>query len=210
MQLLGKLEIKSPERIARFLNTEHVGRIATMDERGYPQVIPMNFVFLDGFIYLHSHTRGEKLDNIRRNPKAGFEVDRELEFLPSYFEDPHDASLADTLYVSVVIKGAAHIVSDLAEKSRALNGLMEKYQPEGGYTPITPPMSVLDHVAVIRVSPVSIRGKYKIGQTLAARARTELAEKILKRSSQTAEETLKVMGFAVAGGKLEMIDEPVW
>ncbi len=210
MQLLGKLEIKSPERIARFLNIEHVGRIATMDERGYPQVIPMNFVFLGGSIYLHSHIRGEKLDNIRRNPKVGFEVDRELEFLPSYFEDPHDASLADTLYISVVIKGAAHIVSDLAEKSRALNGLMEKYQPEGGYTPITPSMSVLDHVAVIRVSPVSIRGKYKIGQTLAARARTELAEKILRRSSQTAEETLKVMGFAVAGGKLEMIDEPVW
>ena len=210
MQLLGKLEIKSPERIARFLNIEHVGRIATMDERGYPQVIPMNFVFLGGSIYLHSHIRGEKLDNIRRNPKVGFEVDRELEFLPSYFEDPHDASLADTLYISVVIKGAAHIVSDLAEKSRALNGLMEKYQPEGGYAPITPSMSVLDHVAVIRVSPVSIRGKYKIGQTLAARARTELAEKILRRSSQTAEETLKVMGFAVAGGKLEMIDEPVW
>ena len=117
MQLLGKLEIKSPERIARFLNTEHVGRIATMDERGYPQVIPMNFVFLDGFIYLHSHIRGEKLDNIRRNPKAGFEVDRELEFLPSYFEDPHDASLADTLYVSVVIKGtASHSGSDLAEE----------------------------------------------------------------------------------------------
>ena len=42
-------------------------------------------------------TQKEKnLDNVRRNPRVGFEVDRELEFLPSYFEDPKDASLADT------------------------------------------------------------------------------------------------------------------
>jgi len=62
---------------------------------------------------------------------VGFEVDRELEFLPSYFEDPEDASLADTLYISVVIKGKGEIVDDKEEKTLALNGLMKKYQPEG-------------------------------------------------------------------------------
>ena len=46
---------------------------------------------------MHSHRRGEKLENIKRNDKVGFEVDRSLEFLPSYFFDPTDASLADTL-----------------------------------------------------------------------------------------------------------------
>lgn len=105
MQLLGRLEIKSKEKIKEFLDKEHVGRIATIDQNGYPQVIPMNFVFLNDAIYMHSHTKGEKLENVTRNDKVGFEVDRELEFLPSYFEDPKDASLADTLYISVVIKG---------------------------------------------------------------------------------------------------------
>ena len=80
MKLLGKLEMRSPRRIAEFLEAEHVGRIATIDENGYPQVIPMNFAFVGGFVYMHSHVRGEKLDNIRRNEMAGFEVDRELEF----------------------------------------------------------------------------------------------------------------------------------
>ena len=208
MQLLGRLEIGSPEQIARFLNEEHVGRIATTDEHGYPQVIPMNFVFLDGCIYMHSHTKGEKLDNIRRDPKAGFEVDRELEFLPSYFEDPRDASLADTLYISVVIKGTARIIEDREEKSRALNGLMEKYQPEGGYEPVAPHMPVLDHVSVIRVSPLSIRGKHKIGQTLADGERAALAGKILKRYGAASQKTLKMMGFEMAGGDLKMTGKP--
>ncbi len=124
MQLLGRLEIKSKEKIKEFLNKEHVGRIASIDENGYPQIIPMNFVFLDDAIYMHSHTKGEKLENVTRNEKVGFEVDKELEFLPSYFEDPKDASLADTLYISVVIKGKGEIVKDKKEKTNALNGLL--------------------------------------------------------------------------------------
>jgi len=210
MQLLGRLEIKSKEKIKEFLDKEHVGRIASIDENGYPQIIPMNFVFLDDAIYLHSHTRGEKLENVTRNEKVGFEVDRELEFLPSYFEDPKDASLADTLYISVVIKGKGEIVKDKKEKTNALNGLIKKYQPEGKYEPISPEMEVLEEVAIIKITPDSMRGKYKIGQNLQAGARMELAKKILERNSSTAKKTLKIMGFEVTDKGLEMRDEPIW
>ena len=210
MQLLGRLEIKSKEKIKEFLDKEHVGRIATIDQNGYPQIIPMNFVFLNDVIYMHSHTKGEKLENVTRNEKVGFEVDRELEFLPSYFEDPKDASLADTLYISVVIKGKGKIVNDRQEKTNALNGLMKKYQPEGRYEPIFPEMPVLDEVAIIKVMPDSMRGKYKIGQNLQTGARRELAEKILERNSSSVKETLKIMGFTITEKGLEMTDEPVW
>ena len=210
MQLLGRLEIKSKEKIKEFLDKEHVGRIATIDQNGYPQIIPMNFVFLNDAIYMHSHTKGEKLENVTRNEKVGFEVDRELEFLPSYFEDQKDASLADTLYISVVIKGKGKIVNDRQEKTNALNGLMKKYQPEGRYEPISPEMPVLDEVAIIKVTPDMIRGKYKIGQNLQTGARRELAEKILERNSSSAKETLKIMGFTITEKGLEMTDEPVW
>lgn len=210
MQLLGRLEIKSKEKIKEFLDKEHVGRIATIDSNGYPQVIPMNFVFLNDEIYMHSHTKGEKLDNVSRNDKVGFEVDRELEFLPSYFEDPSDASLADTLYISVVIKGKGKIVKDKQEKTNALNGLMKKYQPEGRYEPISPEMKVLDEVAIIKVTPETLHGKYKIGQNLHKDARRKLAEKILERNSVSAKETLKIMGFSLIDGRLEMTEEPVW
>lgn len=210
MQLVGRLEIRSREKITEFLNLEHVGRIATIDSRGYPQVIPMNFVFLDGSIYMHSHVRGEKLENMRANPKSGFEVDRELEFLPSHFFSPTDASLADTLYISVVIKGKSEIVDDCVEKAAALEALMQKYQPEGGYEALRPDMDVLNHVAVIRIVPEDMRGKYKIGQHMKRHDREDLAQKILRRNSPSARETLRIMGFEVAQDGLHMTDEPVW
>ena len=210
MQLLGKLEIKSKEKISEFLNEEHVGRIASLDKDGFPQIIPMNFVFLNDCIYMHTHTKGEKLNNIKENQKVGFEVDRELEFLPSYFEDPKDASLADTLYISVVIKGEAKIIDDKSEKTLALNGLMKKYQPEGGYEPIRADMQVLDEVAIIKVTPKTIRGKYKIGQNLRKDERVKLARLILDRNSKNSKETLKIMGFNITEDGLEMTDEPEW
>ena len=210
MQLVGILEIKSYKKIKEFLNDEHVGRISSIDVNGFPQIIPMNFVFRNDAVYIHSHLKGEKLNNISQNNKVGFEADRELEFLPSYFEDPHNASLADTLYVSVVIKGIASFVSDRQEKTLALNGLMEKYQPEGYYDPLKSDMRVLDAVSVIKVVPNTIHGKYKIGQHMNSNDRMDLAKKILQKNSSTAKTTLKIMGFEEIDAGLRMINEPRW
>jgi len=210
MQLLGKLEIKSKEKIIEFLSSQQTGRISSIDENGFPQIIPMNFVFINDAVYIHSHIRGEKLDNIRRNQKVGFEVDKSLEFLPSYFSDPTDASLADTLYISVVIKGNASIVSDKEEKTNALNGLMKKYQPEGGYEPIKPDMDVLKEVEVIKIIPESLRGKYKIGQNMDMKSRIDLAKQILERNSPTAKETLDIMGFKMIDDELKLVDDTPW
>ena len=210
MQLLGKLVIKSKDKIIQFLNEECTGRISSVDNKGYPQIIPMNFVFINDSIYMHSHTKGEKLDNIRRNSKVGFEVDRNLEFLPSYFFDPNDASLADTLYISVVIKGEANIINDVEEKVLALNALMKKYQPEGNYEPMNKDMEVLDAVAVIKIIPNEMNGKYKIGQNMSKQERVELAEHILNKNSKTASDTLEVMGFVVNEGKPVLKIDEEW
>ncbi len=210
MQLLGKLEIKSKEKIIEFLSSQQTGRISSIDENGYPQIIPMNFVFINDVVYMHSHIKGEKLENIKRNQKVGFEVDKSLEFLPSYFSDPTDASLADTLYISVVIKGNANIILDKEEKTTALNGLMKKYQPEGGYEPIKPEMDVLDEVEVIKIVPESLRGKYKIGQHMDRKSRIDLARQILERNSPTAKETLDIMGFEIIDNEPKLVDDKLW
>src|ERR1051325_10616592 len=116
MQLTRKFEIQSAKKVIEFLNTQPVGRIATIDSKGCPQVIPMNFVYVranttcmdsnyiikSDAVYMHSHPVGEKLDNIRRNSQVGFEVDRHICFLPSYYFHSSDASQADTLYISVI------------------------------------------------------------------------------------------------------------
>ena len=160
MQLTKKLEIQSKKKIIEFLHNQPVGRIASIDINGYPQVIPMNFVFVQAedphtnsqsiiksdAVYMHSHPFGEKLDNIKRNEKVGFEVDQHICFLPSYYFHPSDASQADTLYISIVIKGNASIVEDNKEKASALNALMKKYQKEGRYQTLHPYMSSVNEV----------------------------------------------------------------
>ena len=205
-----KLEIKSKKKVIEFLSSQQTGRISSIDENGFPQIIPMNFVFINDTIYMHSHIRGEKLDNIKRNQKVGFEVDKSLEFLPSYFSDPTDASLADTLYISVVMKGNASVVSDKEEKTNALNGLMKKYQPEGRYEPIKPDMDVLKEVEVIKIVPESLRGKYKIGQNMDMKSRIDLAKQILERNSPTAKERLDIMGFKIVDNNLKLVDNVPW
>ena len=210
MQLLGRLEIKSKEKIIEFLNQQETGRVCSIDKDGFPQIIPMNFVYADDAIYMHSHPRGEKLENISKNPKVGFEVDQSLEFLPSYFTSPTDASQADTLYISVVIKGKASLVLDPKEKTRALNELMKKYQPEGGYEKLTPDMKVVEEVAIIKVVPVTMRGKYKIGQHWDKKTRLEIAKKILEHNSPTAQNTVKMMGITKTKDGLQVSEERNW
>jgi nitroimidazol reductase NimA-like FMN-containing flavoprotein (pyridoxamine 5'-phosphate oxidase superfamily) len=210
VQLLGRLEIKSKEKIIEFLNQQETGRVCSIDKDGFPQIIPMNFVYANDVIYMHSHPRGEKLENISKNPKVGFEADQSLEFLPSYFTSPTDASQADTLYISVVIKGRASLVSEPKEKAMALNELMKKYQPEGGYEKLTMHMPVVEEVAIIKVIPVTIRGKYKIGQHMDKKTRLGIAKKILERNTPTAKNTVKMMGITMSKNGMEISEEPSW
>ena len=210
MQLLGRLEIKSKEKLIEFLNKQETGRICSIDKDGYPQIIPMNFVYVNDVVYMHSHVKGEKLENIKQNNKVGFEVDQSLEFLPSYFTHPKDASQADTLYISVVIKGTGIIVNERKEKTMALNSLMKKYQPEGGYESISPDMAVVDEVAIIKVIPTTMRGKYKVGQHLEKKSRLEVAKKLLERNTPTTQNTLKLMGISQTKDGLVISEDPSW
>jgi nitroimidazol reductase NimA-like FMN-containing flavoprotein (pyridoxamine 5'-phosphate oxidase superfamily) len=223
MQLIPKLEIKSLSNMISFLNEERVGRVASIDEQGYPQIIPMNFVYVKndlidtqsdnkniGAIYMHSHPIGEKIENIKRNSKVGFEVDSYVCFLPSYYFHPTDASQADTLYISVVIKGNAAIVQDPDEKANALNALMKKYQKEGGYESLSSDTGSVREVTVLKVVPDQIRGKYKIGQHWIPRYRLKMARNIIQREAEDdASKILKIMGIEIMNnGDLRIIKEP--
>ncbi|MCI0563104.1 MAG: pyridoxamine 5'-phosphate oxidase family protein [Nitrososphaera sp.] len=211
MQLLKKYEIRSKNKIVDFLNSQPVGRIASIDANGYPQVIPMNFVHANGAVYMHSHPFGEKIDNMRRNRNVGFEVDQHICFLPSYYFHPTDASQADTLYISVVIKGTAEIVEDNEEKAMALNALMEKYQKEGRYEPLDAKMSTVHEVAIIKVTPTDMRGKYKVGQHWARPYRLKMARNVVKREGMdSARPILVKMGIDIsANGDIAIKEDPV-
>jgi uncharacterized protein len=198
MQLVKRYEIQSKSMIKQFLNSQPVGRIASVDRDGYPQIIPMNFVYHDGVIYMHSHPFGEKLDNIRRNSDVGFEVDQHICFLPSYYFHPTDASQADTLYISVVIKGKAEIIHSMDEKATALNALMEKYQKEGRYESLDAYTPSVREVAIIKVIPSDMRGKYKVGQQWSRPYRLRMARNIIEREGlENAKNIISLMGIEI-------------
>ena len=191
-----KSKIKSKEKMVEFLQTEHTGRIATIDKNGFPFIAPMNFVYYNDMIYIHGFPRGEKYDNIQLNSKCGFEVDKELAFLPSYFfEPPTDASLTDTLYVSIVIKGYAELVTDNVEKAEVLNKLIAKYQTEGGYEDLKSDMSTVRGVNLMKIKPEIMTGKYKLGRYWDTKDKLRIATRILERAVKNPKRTLDLLNI---------------
>jgi nitroimidazol reductase NimA-like FMN-containing flavoprotein (pyridoxamine 5'-phosphate oxidase superfamily) len=189
-------QIKSKIKIIEFLQKEHVGRFTTIDKNGFPFIVPMNFVYHNDVIYLHGFPKGEKYENVKKNSRCGFEVDREFAFLPSYFfEPPTDASLTDTLYVSVVIKGHAELVIDNLEKADALNALMEKHQNEGGYESLKPEMATVRGVGVIKIKPETMTGKYKLGKYWDAKDKFRIATRIMERALNDPRRTLGLLNI---------------
>jgi nitroimidazol reductase NimA-like FMN-containing flavoprotein (pyridoxamine 5'-phosphate oxidase superfamily) len=93
------------------------------------------------------------MDDIRRDGRVSFEVDVPI----AYVRAKSQPCEATYLFRSVIVKGRAHLVDDEAEKVAALNLLMEKYQPEGGYGSYPP--QKLAAVGVVRIDVEEMTGK---------------------------------------------------
>jgi nitroimidazol reductase NimA-like FMN-containing flavoprotein (pyridoxamine 5'-phosphate oxidase superfamily) len=150
-------EIKNRETITALLEQSLVGRMATINRKGFPVIKPVNFLYRDGKIYIHSSTKGEKIGDIRRGSGVCFEVDEPI----AYVAARETACSASFYYRSLIVKGKAALVSDPDKKLKILEKLMEKYQPEGGYGGI--PEEILKKTAVIEISIQEITGKERLG-----------------------------------------------
>ena len=150
-------EMKSKETIAAMLERDPVGRMATVNRKGFPVIKPVNFVYDDGKIYIHSSMKGEKISDIRRGSPICFEVGEPI----AYRATTEAACNAGFYYRSIIIKGKASLVRPSKRKVEILEKLMEKYQPEGGYGVIE--AEAVKKTAVIEISVEEITGKEKLG-----------------------------------------------
>jgi uncharacterized protein len=150
-------EIKEKETITAILENSLVGRIATVNQRGAPVIKPVNFLYWDGSIYIHSSPKGEKVRDIRRGSPVCFEVDEPI----AYVTAGENACSANTYFRSIIIKGKAALVERETEKLEILERLMEKYQPERGYGKI--PREVLKRTAIIEISIREMTAKERLG-----------------------------------------------
>jgi len=60
----------SPDEQAAFLREHRKGALATIGKDGFPHVVAMNFLAMDGAFYMTSYGKAQKVLNIRRNPKV--------------------------------------------------------------------------------------------------------------------------------------------
>jgi hypothetical protein len=153
-----KKEIKDSDVITGLLRQCHVGRLGTIGKKGFPMIKPLNFVYSGGKIYFHSAQEGEKIEDIIRDSRVCFEVDLPI----AYVKSVSFPCKADYLYRSIIIKGRAYIVADTNERLSALKGLMEKYQPEGGYGEF--PEEKIRLTAIIRIDIEEMTGKEDLGK----------------------------------------------
>ena len=150
-------ELKSRETITAILEQSQVGRMSTVNQEGFPVIKPVNFVYWDGKIYMHSSMKGEKIEDIHRGSPVCFEVDEPI----AYVAARGAACTCNYYYRSIIVKGRAALVTVPKRKLEVLEKLMEKYQPEGGYEKM--PEEVLEKTAIIEISIQEITAKERLG-----------------------------------------------
>jgi nitroimidazol reductase NimA-like FMN-containing flavoprotein (pyridoxamine 5'-phosphate oxidase superfamily) len=150
-------ELKDRETMISMLERSPIGRFATINYKGFPVIKPVNFLYWEGKIYIHSSTKGEKIEDIQRGSPVCFEVDEPI----AYVIASKVACQANYYYRSIIVKGKASFVEDQDMKMKILERMMEKYQPEGGYGEI--PIEILKKTAMIEISVEEITGKENLG-----------------------------------------------
>lgn len=142
-------EITEPGAMEEILKKAEVGRIAFCDG-DEPYLVPVNFGYADGKIYVHSAKEGRKIGLVRGNPRVCFEAETDVE--PIRGETPCNWSMR---YRSVICTGRARLIEDEGEKVKGLEVILARYMPG----PFDLPESATQRIVVIEIEITSMTGK---------------------------------------------------
>jgi hypothetical protein len=117
-----------------------------------PYVIPFNFGYRDGVIYLHSSREGMKIDILKENPNVCivFSTDHKL-----HHQSEQVACSYSMHYRSVQAFGKVEFIDDMEKKIEILNIIMSNYS--GRQFSYNPP--ALREVCTYRVDVTRFSGK---------------------------------------------------
>ncbi len=116
--------ISNPEKIREIIDKCDVCYVGMVDTDGKPYVLPFNFGYEDGSIYLHMAQQGKKMDVLANNPNVcvAFSTDHKL-----FHRNEGVACSYGMHYRSVLAYGVAAFIEDYDEKVRIMNVTMKKY-----------------------------------------------------------------------------------
>jgi uncharacterized protein len=129
------------------------GTLATTDSDNRPYLVPMSFVYIEDGIYFHCAPEGRKIENIKTNDKACFNVVAQVELLPAAFS---------TKYKSAIVSGEIFEVEDENEKIRALQLFVEKYSTDFYASGLAYIEKAIAQTKVFKLSIAEISGKARL------------------------------------------------
>jgi nitroimidazol reductase NimA-like FMN-containing flavoprotein (pyridoxamine 5'-phosphate oxidase superfamily) len=147
----ARQEINDQETLEEILSNQIICRLAMVDG-GRPYIIPLNFGYKDGCLYIHSAPEGKKIDLLRQNPEVCFEVE-------DMFEITKGVKACDwsTRYRSVVGYGSVEILSDQESKQQGLEVLMAQHGAPDlrEFDPRN-----MDRMVILKIRITSMNGKH--------------------------------------------------
>ena len=154
------------DEAAKLLASAETLHLASSTAEGKPVLRALHAVSVGDLIAFHGAKAGERKLCLGR--EAVVSAERILANIPSYFVDPQRACPATTYYESAQARGLLVEVTDLDEKAAVIEALMQKYQPEGKYEPLTAahPLyeKALKGLLVFGIRVQEVTGKYQAGQ----------------------------------------------
>jgi uncharacterized protein len=188
-----------PQEVCEILQAGRIGRLATLDDQGYPYITPVNYIFQDGLIYFHSSPQGEKMKNLEQNARVCFEVDRPLAYLGVDFNPDRNPCRAHQLYQSVIIRGKARILPEGQKKVAILNDLVAQNEGHRFFNPITEVSPGYSACRVVEIHPVRMTGKAELGQSHPQREyRALIMQRLAERRWPGDLETLEALNKVIS------------
>jgi len=114
-------EITSSSSLEALLESAVVCRLALHDG-DYPYIVPLNYGYAEGCLFIHCAPEGKKLDLLRQNPRVGFEI----EPLHEIISNPRPCGW-ETRFQSIIGAGIAEILTADDDKCRALDIVMHQH-----------------------------------------------------------------------------------
>jgi len=145
-----------------------------------------NHDYRDGVFILHLNRKDEQIADLKAHPEALVVLHDFLSVIPSYWLETNHAGAATSYYRYAEFRCSAQILETKTELCYELQKLMEQYQPEGNYEPLSPdhPMYQADFsaLAIVKLKPYFIRTKWKLGQNRSESLRKNVIKNLRNRS----------------------------
>jgi uncharacterized protein len=119
-----------------FVASQQLGRLITVGDGGQPHIGLYPFLPLGATIEMHLHRDDEQLADVRANRKCAFEVDEIHATIPSHWVHPTNAMFATAYHRTVIFECDAEVSEDHAVLGAQQQRLMQRYQPDGGFTAV--------------------------------------------------------------------------